>query len=375
LRWTLPRRFLVERGALLAAELIEKERQGQTPFRLSFQNAQGRADVARQSAETLVNEGALAVLGPSADGLVESVNTPLREADVLLVSPTATTGLAHDENDPWVRMSPGNSSGSSAATLYGQSLAKSLLDRDVTRVSVLVGNNLYNGEFASAFISTFSELGGVANSVAVPNSGSVGAAANELLRNETRAEGYLLALELLVAAQVITEVAAVEPEPVSWFLTPRLKSDLLIINTPPGALERALGVSQRIASARDDCDPNRLADCFAHAYEARWNDRPPDAAYFMYDSTAVLLMALDRLLRAQPETPTRSQIMNEILGIATRGGVQVGWNDFAASSETAGGVQYVGLTGPIILDPDGTRRSGNTILWRVEDERIVTDYD
>jgi len=366
--------FLVERSALLAADLIGEQRKDQTPFQLSFQNARGSSDRAEQCAHELIDEGALAVLGPSTDGLVEAVGAPLREADVLLVSPTATTGLDSAETDPWVRLSPGNSSGSSAATLFGENLAKSLLERGVHQVDVLVGDDLYDGEFASAFVRSFSTLGGAASSVPVPGSASVPAAAGAILRNETGAEGYVLALELLVAAQVITEVAGVSPEPVQWFLTPPLKSDILIINTPPGALARAIGVSPRVAAARDACDPSRVEECFASAYRKRWDDDPPDEAYFMYDSSAVLLIALDRLMRTQTERPTRQQLMSEILAIATRGGVQVAWNDFAAARE-ASQVQYVGLTGPIILDPDGKRRSGNTILWHVEDEHIVNDYD
>jgi ABC-type branched-subunit amino acid transport system substrate-binding protein len=367
--------FLVERSALLAAELIGQERLDQLPFELSFQNARGRPDEAERCAHTLIAEGALAVLGPSTDGLVEALGAPLREADVLLVSPTATTGLESDSSNPWVRMSPGNSSGSSAATLFGESLAKSLLDRDVRQIDVLVDNDHYDGDFARAFIRTFSELGGAASSVPVPSASSVPAAAQAILRNETGAQGYVLALELLLAAKVITEVAVAQPQAVPWFLTSRLKSEQLLANTPPGALDLAIGVSPRIAAAHDGCDPARPRECFLQAYQERWDDSPSDEAYFMYDASAVLLIALDRLLRVQAERPTRQQVMSEILAIAARGGVQIGWNDFAAAHEGAGHVQYVGLTGPLILDPDGTRRSGNTISWHVEGERIVNDYE
>jgi ABC-type branched-subunit amino acid transport system substrate-binding protein len=187
-------------------------------------------------------------------------------------------------------------------------------------------------------------------------------------------DAVVLALHLLPAAHLIADAyvsTATEP---TWLLTPPLKSDVLIANTPLGALEGAFGVSLRIPGRAATCGAASAEACFRQAFQRAWGAEPFENAYFMYDAAAVALLASDKVWRDNAGVMARSRLRDAIFATAGRGGVRVGWNDFplAVESARAGGqVQYSGVTGAIVFTQSGVRVGGETVVFEVNDNAFV----
>jgi hypothetical protein len=149
-----------------------------------------------------------------------------------------------------------------------------------------------------------------------------------------------------------------------WYLTPRLKTELLLQNASPGALQGALGVAPEVfADTRNE---------FEASFERRSGDIPFDSTFYMYDATSVTLIAMDRAVAAGNALP--EGIAPAIVDVTSFGGARIGWDGFdqaRAANATGGKLQYVGLTGPVILTADGSRRLGTSSLWAVEDGAII----
>jgi ABC-type branched-subunit amino acid transport system substrate-binding protein len=187
--------FNLERGALLAEELVGQVRADEVPFRLRFRDARGTSEGARQASEALISGGAVAIIGAVGDELVGAVAAPVRAADLPFLSPTATTGTDATLQSPWFRMSPGNSSGSSAAGLMGESLAKTVNDRGIARVGIIGANDVYHRTLTDAFVATLQRVGSAAIiEIEVDEKQGVSNVAREVAARRAEVEGFVVAM-------------------------------------------------------------------------------------------------------------------------------------------------------------------------------------
>ncbi|MBN1961784.1 MAG: amino acid ABC transporter substrate-binding protein [Deltaproteobacteria bacterium] len=368
--------FNHERGILLAAKLMDEAQDGDHSFHFIFRDSQADPKIARRETLELINEGVVAVIGPSNDELVEAVAQPLFEADILLFSALATIGDHATIEKPWCRMSPGNIFGSTTPALIGENMANLLVDREQLHVLIVSDNNIYDFELVKGFKDKLLEKGGE-----IVNEFSIQTVAAQDIANtqaNNNIDGVLLATNILPAAELISEVMAVSSVVPNWFFTPRLKSEVLFLNTPSGALEGATGLSLYIPYLAQVCREDQPEKCFVKQFENAWGDKPFEETYFVYDTAAVLMIALEQALHTGDGNIDRATLTQNILNIgnASRDGIQVEWNDFSvalSAIKNGQNVLYSGLTGPIRFRNTGERLGGQTTVFTVKNNKFVED--
>jgi len=352
----------LEKGSLLAVD--ELNRAGGAnglPVEILFGNTFSDSERAVEQARLLAEQGAVAVIGPGGDEGAEAVYEALAEYGVPLLSPHAAalgpgTGTTAA---PWFRMGP-------STKVLGENLAKLVADSGTRRVAAVIAGDVYHAELGAAFRARFAGLGSIDMAADVDEDAIDYEALTRQLSEQLDAgvEGVMLAMQPRPAARLATELDARrggKPAP-KWFLTPRLKTELLLENASPGAFSDAIGIAPKVETRGD----------FEQRFEARWGDKPFDPTFYQYDATAVALLALDRALARGDALP--ESIPRAIQEVALFGGVLVNWDDFGPARElnqARSKMQFSGLTGPVLLGPDGSRTIGTTSLWGVQDEAII----
>jgi ABC-type branched-subunit amino acid transport system substrate-binding protein len=337
-----------------------------------FKDTRDNPDDARRAASELAEAGVDVVIGPSTDRLVPMVKEVLDETDVVLVSPNPTIGGTEADERPWFRLSPGNLTGSTTPALLGEHMAAEFASRGNRRALIVRDDDVYDVDLTSGFKAALASRGGEL----VRELSGAAAQSDQLLAalKASPVDAVVLALHLLPAAHLIADASVSAASRPTWLLTPRLKSDVLIANTPLGALEGAFGVSLRIPGRAAACEAGLPDACFTAAFQRAWGAEPFENAYFMYDAAAVALLASDKVWRDNAGVVARSRLWDAIFATAGRGGVRVGWNDFplAVESARAGGqVQYSGVTGAIVFTQSGVRVGGETVVFEVNDNAFV----
>lgn len=363
--------FNEEQAFLLAAELMEGARAGEPPFRLVFKDAHHSPELARRAALEMIEEEVDVVLGPSTDLLVPVIKEALDGTDIVLVSPNPTIGGLEDEARPWFRMSPGNLTGSTTPELIGEHMAAELVNRGLRRALIVSDQDVYDVDLTRGFKAALAGRGGEVVAELSEDSPS-----QDLVSalSQQDVDAVVVALQLLPAARLIADAYTSTLARPKWLLTPPLKSEVLLLNTPFGALEGAFGVSRRISGRSSGCDAPSPDHCFTKAFRKTWGGEPFENAYFMYDAAAVALIAADRVWRENAGSMDRAQLGKAIFATADRGGVLIGWNDFASAVEAArsgAGIQYSGVTGAIVFTPSGVRVGGETVAFEVTDNAFV----
>ncbi len=354
----------LEKGSLLAvAEMNRAGGAGGLPIEIVFGNTFSDAERTSDQARALVDRGAVLVIGPGGDEGAEPAYQALKELGVPLLSPLSSASADTDTTPelPWFRMAP-------TTRVLGENLAKLVGDAGTRKVGAIIANDIYHAQLGAAFVDRVRAYGSVEMQLNIDES-SVniqGLAQTISERLDAGLEGLMLAMHPRPAARLATELSALRgsrgmPQ---WFLTPRLKTALLLENASPGALRDAVGIAPEVfAGTRGE---------FEQQFLAYSGDLPFDPTFFVYDATAVALIAIDRAL-AQGET-LPAGVPQAIDQVASFGGVLIHWSDFAqarTANQNGSKLQYTGLTGPVILDDDGSRIIGTTSLWGVQNEAII----
>jgi len=364
--------FNEERAFLLASHLMADAREDGLPFRVMYRDTRDNEEDARSAALELVAEGVDVVLGPSTDRLAPIVGEVLEDTDVVLVSPNPTIGDIGTAAQPWFRMSPGNLTGSTTPALIGEHMARECMNRGEWRVLIATDDDVYDVELANGFKRALTSRGGETVTELSAERAQSQKVVDAL--NRADADTVVLAMGIVPAARLIADVYASTRVVPYWMLTPRLKSDALLLNTPQGALDGAFGVSLRISSRVSGCAEASADDCFGNAMQSAWGEAAFENTHFMYDAAAVVLIGIDKVLRENAGSVDRSHLNRAIFSTAERGGVLIDWNDFPLAVERArsgGSVQYSGVTGPIVFTESGSRVGGNTIVFEVENHAFV----
>jgi ABC-type branched-subunit amino acid transport system substrate-binding protein len=322
-------------------------------------SADTHSDVARaqSSAESLVNAGALVVVGPESAEVAAQIAPYLAQHQVAFLSPLV--GAADDSlvdcTEPWFRLAP-------SARAFGQALAKQLLAQKVASITLMYARTAYDQALRDALKARFASLNGTVRLELEldPNAQSYAAQVNQA--NLAAADAIVLTSSPRAGALVVNEFDALSPTPPSWFLSPLLKTDLLVQNVAPDALEGAHGVAPEIYDTSSD---------FPDAFAKRWQgDRPLEGAYFYYDALALIAFALERA------ADQGLDLESAIAAAAVQKGEQARWNEIADGLEHARGggvIYYSGLAGPLVFNSCGDRSFGATSTWQVHAGAIIDD--
>ncbi|HET9955619.1 MAG TPA: ABC transporter substrate-binding protein [Polyangiaceae bacterium] len=334
---------------------------GGRPLRVVSADTHSDPARARSSLDQLVDAGVSVVIGPESADIAAQIAPELASRGVAFLSPLV--GAAEDANVdcsvPWFRLAP------SAKTL-GDALAKQLSAEAIQRVAILYEPRAYEQAMRSAVGNRFKALGGT---VALeqeldPQAQGYGSAVLSAIQADVQA--VVLATSPRTAALVVNDYRASSPVLPRWFLSPLLKTELLLANVPPEVLEGAIGVAPKIYERSREF----VAE-FAHYWEG---DEPLEGAYFYYDAVGLLALALQRTALNHDGQIELKNLDSAVLQTATTRGVSVGWNEIAsglARVADGGNTYYSGLTGPLLLDSCGPRTLGASTVWRIEGGVIV----
>ncbi len=356
-----------ERAVLFAADRVNAGG-GLQGKQLRIVSKDTHADLARskQAVNELLADGAVFVIGPESDEIAQEITPILVAHGAALLSPLigaandATVDCAH----AWFRLAP------SARTL-GEALAKQVAAHGVHSVAIMYAASNYDEAIRDAVRSRFVALGGT-----VPLETRLDPDAQSYARQVQQAlavgaEAVVLTSSPRAGALVVNEFDALSALPPRWFLSPLLKTDLLVQNVAPDALEGALGVAPKIYDTSTD---------FPSAFGARWQgDQPLEGAYFYYDAVGLLALALEKTDWAAATSSGDSQLPaleKALLSAASVSGEAVGWNDIEAGlgrQNNGENLYYSGLTGPLLLGRCGVRALGATTPWEVHQGSIQDD--
>ena len=314
----------------------------------------------RASTQALIAAGAVVVIGPENSDIAADIAPTLTDNHVVFLSPLV--GAANDRTvdctHPWFRLAP-------SARALGEGIAKLVSAEGLVSTTVLYAAGAYNEALVNAASTRFVSLGGrVALTLALdPSAQSYANTAHEALGT---ADSLILATSPRTAALVVNEFDVLSGSPPRWFLSPLLKTALLVENVAPRALEGALGVAPRIYDT---------TSAFPDAFGRRWQgDQPLEGAYFYYDAMGLLAFALQKTVPAADGSIDVTAVESAILDVAAPPGEAAGWDDIEtglARLRTGDDIYYSGLTGPMLLDSCGARRLGVTTTWQVQAGEIV----
>jgi branched-chain amino acid transport system substrate-binding protein len=346
-----------ERAALYAADRVNAGG-GIHGRRLRIVSRDTHDDLerSRQSADELIAAGAVVIIGPESAEIAQAIAPMLADHQVAFLSPLvgAADEAGLDCTHPWFRLAP-------SARAMGEALAKLAWAETVRTAAVLHSADAYDVALSDAVGTRFAALGGqiTLRLELDPNAQTYAGIARQTI--DAGVESIFLAAAPRTAALAVNELQALSPRPLRWFLSPLLKTELLVANVAPEALEGALGVTPRIYDT---------TAAFPDAFSARWQgDRPLEGAYFYNDAVGLLALAMEKTTPAAGGGIDVAQLQAAIQDAAAPPGEAVAWNEIELGLErTRGGsdIYYSGLTGPMLLDPCGSRLLGATSTWRIQ---------
>jgi ABC-type branched-subunit amino acid transport system substrate-binding protein len=314
---------------------------------------------ARASVEALIAAGVRVVIGPESAEIASDIKPMLDAHDIVFLSPLvgAADDTAVDCTVPWLRLAP-------SARALGEALAKLARAELVANAALFHSEGAYDVALATAFQNRFVSLGGtVAFDDLMPSDAQ--SYAKSIPTDELApVDSIVLSMTTRSAALLVNELRFVDPSKSRWYLSPLLKTDLLVENVAPGALEGAVGVTPKIFDDTPD---------FPTSFATHWDgDDPLDGAYFYYDAMALVAFGLERAALADSQLGAPALRAGIVASTGNRG--EAGdWNEIGVSLRRlhAGiDMNYSGLTGPILLQDCGDRRSGESSTWQIREGQI-----
>ncbi|MES1176409.1 MAG: ABC transporter substrate-binding protein [Myxococcales bacterium] len=350
-----------ERGALYAAKRVN-DGGGISGKRLRIVSRDTHSELAagEQSAQWLVDSGAKVVIGPESAALAPALYPMLTQNGVALLSPLVGAGPdpTFDCSMPWFRLAP-------SAKAMGEHLAKLIVAQKVSAVAIIYADDAYNAALSEALRGIFVSRGG-----SVPLELEVAANAQSYAGTvqavvQAGLQSVVLATSARAGALLVNEFDALSSGHLRWFLSPQLKTELLVANVAPDALEGALGVAPQIFDTSSD---------FPDAFAREWGgDRPLEGAYFYYDAVALLSFALQKAA-TEPGSVTLAELSDIVRDVAKSPGEYQKWNEVEiglSRIREGDDIYYTGLTGPMLLGQCGDRLQGMKTDFAVENGRIV----
>jgi ABC-type branched-subunit amino acid transport system substrate-binding protein len=319
---------------------------------------------AEASAAELIDAGAVVLIGPESTEVAEHIRPLVDQSDVVLLSPLV--GAANDRDvdceTPWFRLAP-------SARVLGEALAKRMVADGLMRSAVLSADGAYDLALANSFESRLASLDGevLYRATLARNAQSYAGNIEKALDQEV--DALLLSGTPRTAALVVNELGVLTSDRPQWYLSPLLKTELLLQNVVPEVLEGAIGVTPRIYDSSGE---------FPNAFAERWpGDHPLEGAFFYFDAVALVAFGLEQALRDSGEL-NAAVIGDAMLDVAGGPGEAARWNElpvYLPRMRDGDQIYYTGLTGPMLLKPCGDRQVGASSDWEVRSGKILAVED
>jgi branched-chain amino acid transport system substrate-binding protein len=350
-----------ERAVLMAAERVNEAGgvQGKL-IRVVARDTHSDVGRSRDSARELIDEGAVAVIGPESPEIADAIRGILNDAEVPLVSPLIGAGaeVELDCDFPWYRLAP-------SALSLGESLANDLSENGISEIAILYGSGDYNTAFRRALKEKFEGrvLGGtvIVERALDETASSYAREIEDVLQVEP--DAIVLATSPQTGSVVFTEANFLGVGDARWVLSPLLKTPLFLQNINTEQAEGTFGIAPKIFDTSAE---------FPEAFSERWlGDSPLEGAYFYYD--AVNLLTIGFGLLEDVRDFTHAELTDALVRASSSRGLSVDWDEIERGLghlEEGTDVHYSGLTGPILLQECGNRRNGLTRSWSIEDGKI-----
>ncbi len=308
---------------------------------------------ARASVDALVAADVHVVIGPESAEIAAEIKPILDAHDIVFLSPVvgAADDTAVDCTVPWFRLAP-------SARALGEALAKQARADLVMNAALFHSEGAYDVALATAFQNRFVSLGGtIAVDDLMPSDAQ--SYAGSIPTDELAlVDSIVLSTTPRSGALLVNELRFVDPSKSRWYLSPLLKTDLLIENVAPGALEGAEGVTPKIDDTPD----------FPTSFATHWGgDVPLDGAYFYFDAMALAAFGLERAALADSQLGALALRAGIAASTGSRGEAGA-WNELGVALQRlhAGvDMNYSGLTGPLLLEDCGDRRLGESSTWQI----------
>lgn len=350
-----------EHAALLAQDEINRNGgiDGR-PLALITRDTHSTVDGAIEAVQSLKREKVMAVIGPESTEIARVILPELQAAGIILVSPviSGADSIVIQDNTKWFRLSP-------SASILGRSFANRLWDTGVRELSVVYSSEDYHQDFIGALADRFIKRGGQLKSRVFLHSDkfSYYDEVEELIASDSA--NVALSASLETGARFVNELTTSgDKTNWNWYFSPVLETPVFPQNTFPGVVEGAQGVGIKVSGFDND---------FRQLYLAHWNIEPLDGAYFYYDATVLVSLALERIYTAQSPQPMSSQLQEAIDSVAYRQGVQVKWNQLGQGlSYVRGGseISYSGLSGTLLFDETGQQQKAPLKYWMFVDGEV-----
>jgi len=356
-----------ERAALFAQERVSAAGGvNGRPFRIVSADTHSDLARARRSVDSLLNAGATVVVGPESAEIAAQIGPYLAERGVTFLSPLigAATDAEVDCGTPWFRLAP-------SAQDLGEALAKQIAAANAKVITVMCARTTYDEALCDSLVTRFTSLKGEVRLTVSLDPDQQSYATEVHAAQAANSDAIVLSASPKTGAVVVSEFDLLSTTKPVWFLSPSLKTDLLLQNIVPGALEGARGVAPKIYDSIGN---------FPEAFADRWHgDQPLEGADFYYDAVALLAFAMNSITPNSDDSGFRSVALDSALRrVSAPPGSSVGWDDIDAglARQRAGAsIYYSGLTGPLLFRSCGERAGGASSQWHVHRGKIVTDSD
>jgi ABC-type branched-subunit amino acid transport system substrate-binding protein len=345
-----------ERAVLLGARELQAVGVGGKRLEIVFGDTHSDLGRGLEASARLLDQGVVAIIAADTGELAQAMRPLLAARGVLLISPEIAPSADGGMGLPWFRLAP-------STKAMAESLARHLTQRNVRELAVLKTEDGYNSAFAQSFTERYAQLGGRATVRTLPDDRR---SYGEVLPEIAGKPDVLLAARAETAARLVNEMWSFGGLP-HWYLTPALRADVFVRNASPAAVAGATGVSPNVT-----VDP-----AFAERFQQVWDgDVPLEGALFYFDAIALFALGTERAMNRAGTAPTAAQIAEGMLATAFNSGILASWADLAAAiTDARAGTRryYRGLTGSLVLMPDGQRVFGQEKLWTVSASGEIKD--
>lgn len=331
--------------------------------------------------------GVPAIVGPRGSARAEAAFIEIRDDDVLLISPSATSPAltALDGSDPsdaqpgllW-RTAPPDS-------LQSEVIATDMVERGVQSPAVIFQEGAYGDGLQALFVARFVDQGGEApelfpfsgdfsTTVADVAEGLADGSYDEVLFVSSDIADYVAFFTAATATDSLED--AYGADGVGIFLVDAAFNQTLLDETPSAARD----LFAKVRGTRPAPATGALFNAFAAAYASVFNADPMSSAFnpHSYDAAWLVLYGV-----------AWSQF-NEggISGVGIARGLRrvsngpqvaiqpAGWATVVDAFRSRDGVDVEGASGPLDYDPDTEETTAPIELWRIDpDPEAMSGYD
>lgn len=335
---------------------------------------EGAAAAARFLADAI---GVPAIIGPRGSSRTQAVYEAVRDRNVLVISPSATspslTGL--DAPDPtfeapgllWRTVPPD--------TLQSQVIAADMRDRGVTDIAALYQSGAYGEGLVALLESELIAAGGQTVQRLPFESGQfatmVATVAESLSTGEVDEVLFVSSdiadyIDFLEAASATDElVAAYTAEGVGIFLADAAFSDMLLAETVDGAA----ALYPKIRGTRPASAQGVLFNAFAAAYSAEFGADADSSGFtpHAYDAAWLVLYGIARATFDEPEIDGIG-IARGLRSVSSGDAIDIlptSWSNVVEHFRGGQSINVAGASGRLDYDPDTEETTAPISLWAI----------